>query len=37
MSYTKIITIDNYDMYFIETINQIQIANDFKELINKII
>ena len=37
MSYTNIITIDNYETYFIETIKQIQIANDFKELINKII
>lgn len=35
MSYTKIITINNYAKYFIETINQIQIANDFKKLINK--
>jgi hypothetical protein len=37
MSYTKMITIDNYEKYFTETINQIQIANDFKELINKTI
>ena len=37
MSYKKIITIDNYETYFTETINQIQIANDFKELINKTI
>ena len=37
MSYTKIITIENYETYFIETIKQIQIANDFKELINKTI
>jgi hypothetical protein len=37
MSYTKMITINNYEKYFIETINQIQIANDFKELINKTI
>jgi len=34
-SYTKIISLDNYDTYFKETINQIQIANDFKKLINK--
>ena len=34
ISYTKIITLDNYETYFKETINQIQIANDFKELIN---
>ena len=33
-SYIKIITLDNYETYFKETINQIQIANDFKELIN---
>ena len=37
ISYTKIITLDNYETYFKETINQIQIANDFKTLINKII
>ncbi len=36
-SYTKIITINNYEKYFRETINQIQIANDFKKLINKTI
>jgi hypothetical protein len=36
-SYTQIITLDNYETYFKETINQIQIANDFKELINKTI
>jgi len=36
-SYTKIITIKNYEKYFRETINQIQIANDFKKLINKTI
>ena len=36
-SYTKIITLDNYETYFKETINQIQIANDFKTLINKTI
>ena len=36
-SYTRIITLDNYEKYFEETINQIQIANDFKTLINKII
>jgi len=33
-SYTKIITLDSYETYFKETINQIQIVNDFKELIN---
>ena len=37
MSYIKIITIDSYETYFTETIKQIQIANDFKELINKTI
>jgi len=37
LSYTKIITIENYETYFRETINQIQIANDFKKLINKTI
>ena len=37
MFYKKITTIDNYEMDFIETINQIQIANNFKELINKTI
>jgi hypothetical protein len=36
-SYTQIITLDSYETYFKETINQIQIANDFKELINKTI
>ena len=36
-SYTKIITLENYEIYFKETINQIQIANDFKNLINKAI
>ena len=36
-SYTKIITLDNYETYFNETINQIKIANDFKKLINKTI
>ena len=36
-SYKKIITLDNYETYFKETINQIQIANDFKKLINKTI
>ena len=36
-SYTKIITLKNYEIYFKETINQIQIANDFKKLINKTI
>jgi hypothetical protein len=37
ISYTRIITLDNYETYFKETINQIQIANDFKTLINKTI
>ncbi len=37
ISYTKIITLDNYETYFKETINQIQIVNDFKKLINKTI
>ena len=32
--YTQIITLDGYETYFKETINQIQIVNDFKELIN---
>ena len=36
-SYTKIITLENHQTYFKETINQIQIANDFKTLINKTI
>mgnify|MGYP001416779717 CR=1 FL=1 len=36
-SYTKIITLDNYKIYFKETINQIQTVNDFKTLINKVI
>jgi len=36
-SYTQIITLDGYETYFKETINQIQIVNDFKELINKTI
>ena len=36
-SYTRIITLDNYETYFKETTNQIQIANDFKKLINKTI
>ena len=36
-SYTRIITLDSYETYFKETINQIQIANDFKKLINKTI
>ena len=36
-SYARIITLDNYETYFKETINQIQIANDFKTLINKTI
>ena len=33
-SYEQIITLDSYETYFKETIDQIQIANDFKELIN---
>ena len=37
ISYKKIITLDNHETYFKETINQIQIANDFKKLINKTI
>ena len=37
ISYTKIITLDDHEKYFIETINQIKIANDFKKLINKTI
>jgi hypothetical protein len=37
ISFTKIISLDNYEIYFKETINQIQIANDFKKLINKTI
>jgi hypothetical protein len=37
ISYTKIITLDNYEKYFKETINQIQIANEFKKLINSTI
>ena len=37
MSYSKITTIKNYEIYFTETIKQIKIANDFKELINKTI
>ncbi|MDB0003042.1 hypothetical protein N9E50_00135 [Alphaproteobacteria bacterium] len=36
-SYTRIITLDSYEIYFKETIDQIQIANDFKTLINKTI
>ena len=36
-SYIKIITLENYEKYFKETINQMQIANDFKKLINKTI
>ena len=36
-SYKKIITLDSYETYFKQTISQIQIANDFKKLINKII
>ncbi len=34
-SYKKIITLNDHEKYFIETINQIKIANDFKKLINK--
>ena len=37
ISYTRIITLDSYETYFKETINQIQIANDFEKLINKTI
>jgi len=37
ISYTRIITLENYETYFKETINQIRIANDFKTLINKTI
>ena len=37
MSYTKIITLNNYETYFKETINQIKIAINFKKLINKTI
>ena len=33
-SYEQIITLDSYETYFKETIDQIQIANDFKKLIN---
>ena len=36
MSYEKIIFIDNYEKYFTETISQIQIAKEFKELIIKV-
>ena len=36
-SFTKIITLDNYETYFKQTISQIQIANEFKKLMNKII
>ena len=37
LSYIRIITLDSYETYFKETVNQIQIANDFKKLINKTI
>ena len=37
ISYKKIITLENYETYFKETINQIKIANDFNKLINKTI
>ena len=37
ISYTKIITLDNYKTYFKETLNQIQIAKEFKKLIDKTI
>jgi len=37
MSYEKIITIKNYQTHFTKTVKQIQIANDFKDLINKTI
>ena len=33
LSYNKIITIENHQKFFTKTIEQIQIANDFKELI----
>ena len=36
MSYEKIIFIDSYEKYFTETISQIQIAKEFKELIIKV-
>ena len=36
MSYEKIIFIDNYKKFFSETINQIQIAKEFKELIIRV-
>ena len=36
-SIAKIITLENYERYFRETVNQLQIANDFKKLINKTI
>ena len=36
ISYSKITKINNYENYFVETINQIKIANEFKELINKV-
>ena len=37
ISHKKIITLNNYETYFKETINQIKIANDFNKLINKTI
>ena len=36
MSYEKIVYINNYEKYFSETINQIQIATEFKELIIRV-
>ena len=36
-SYTKIISLNEHEKYFTETIKQIKIANDFKKLINKTI
>ena len=35
ISYTKIISLNEHEKYFTETIKQIKIANDFKKLINK--
>ena len=37
ISYTKIITLEDHEKYFKETISQIKIANDFKKIINNII
>ena len=36
-SYKNIITLEDYEKYFKQTISQIQIANDFKKIINKTI